>query len=54
LAARRDVALIEMGNLLEEEVRRQTPLGREIKPYKTAGELVPSELVHRVLSARLS
>jgi adenylate kinase len=46
--------LIEAGNLLEAEVRRETALGRQIKPYKVAGELVPSELVKQVLSGALT
>jgi adenylate kinase len=47
------VCVIETGNLLEVEVRGETELGRQIKPYKTAGELVPSELVKKVISAEL-
>jgi adenylate kinase len=51
-----DVAVIEMGNLLEEEVRRNTPLGREIKikPYKTGWRTSAFQAGHRVLSARLN
>jgi adenylate kinase len=48
-----EVAVIETGNLLEAEVRHQSPLGRQIKPYKVAGELVPSDLVNQVISAEL-
>lgn len=47
------VCVIETGNLLEVEVRGGTELGRKIKPYKVAGELVPSELVKQVISAEL-
>jgi len=47
------VSLIETGNLLEREVSRQSDLGRQIKPYKTAGELVPSDLVKKVVLAEL-
>lgn len=47
------VCVIETGNLLEREVRADTEMGRQIRPFKTAGELVPSELVKRVISAEL-
>src|SRR3954466_6459350 len=47
------VSVIETGNLLEAEIRRGTPLGAQIKPYKVAGELVPSQLVEEVISAEL-
>jgi adenylate kinase len=53
LAARPDIAVIETGNLLESEIRRDSPLGRQIKPYKAAGNLVPSELVKQVISGEL-
>jgi adenylate kinase len=53
LAARARIAAIETGNLLEGEIRRDSPLGRQIKPYKAAGDLVPSELVRQVLSGEL-
>lgn len=53
LAADNRIAVIETGNLLDAEVKRDTPLGREIRPYKAAGDLVPSELVKRVISAEL-
>src|SRR5213080_916473 len=47
------VSVIETGNLLEAEIRGGTPLGAQIKPYKAAGELVPSQLVEEVISAEL-
>ncbi|HZQ46867.1 MAG TPA: nucleoside monophosphate kinase [Verrucomicrobiae bacterium] len=53
LAARNHIAVIETGNLLEKEIRRGTPLGQEIKPYKSAGKLVPMELLQRVVSHEL-
>jgi adenylate kinase len=53
LAGREHVSVIEMGNLLGEEIRRDSPLGRQIKPYKTKGEVVPPELVEEVLSVHL-
>jgi len=53
LAAHSEIAVIETGNLLETEVKRDTALGREISPHKAAGDLVPPELVKRVISAEL-
>jgi adenylate kinase len=53
LAADSRIAVIETGNLLGAEVKRDTAKGREITPYKAAGDLVPSELVKRVISAEL-
>jgi adenylate kinase len=53
LAARSGAAVIEVGNLLEAEMQRQSPVGERIKPYKEAGQLVPSELVTRVISREL-
>jgi adenylate kinase len=44
------VSVIETGNLLKREVRRQTALGRKIQPYTDSGDLAPSELVEKVLS----
>lgn len=51
LATGKRLAAIEAGNLLKREVRLQTPLGRQIKPYTDSGVLVPSALVTRVISA---
>jgi adenylate kinase len=53
LAARRGVSILEVGNLLAGEIRKETSLGEQIKPYKMAGELVPSELVQEILSREL-
>src|SRR5258706_16430597 len=53
LASDSQVALIETGNLLGAEMKRDTALGRQITPYQAAGDLVPSELVKQVISAEL-
>jgi adenylate kinase len=53
LAERNGISVIETGNILENEIKRGTDLGRQIKPFKIAGELVPSTLVKQVLSAAL-
>ena len=53
LAARGRISVLETGNLLGKEVRLDTQMGRQIKPYTVAGELVPLELVKQVLSSEL-
>src|SRR3954465_15426065 len=53
LAEKGQMTVIETGNLLGAEVKRDSPLGREIMPYKAAGDLVPSHLVKRVIFAEL-
>jgi len=53
LAARGPFATVEPGNLLEREIREDTLLGRQIKTYKLAGELVPPQFVKQVLSDQL-
>jgi len=53
LSERNHISVIETGNLLENEIRRGTEFGRQIKPYKMAGELVPSDLVKKVVSTAL-
>src|SRR5207302_210226 len=54
LAGSNRMLVIETGNLLGAEAKRGTPLGREIMPYQAAGNLVPSDLVKRVISAELA
>jgi adenylate kinase len=54
LAAKKSVLVIETGNLLGAEAKRGTALGREIAPYQAAGNLVPSDLVKRVISTELA
>jgi adenylate kinase len=53
LGAKTCAGIIEVGNLLELQVRRGTTLGQQIATYKVAGKLVPSELVKQVLSGEL-
>lgn len=53
LTARNGMSVIETGSLLKSEIRRQTSLGLEIKPYTIAGNLVPTEWVVHVISAEL-
>lgn len=53
LAARASVLVIETGNLLRAEAKRGTALSDEIKSYQSAGNLVPSAVVQRVICAEL-
>jgi adenylate kinase len=46
--------VVETGNLLQAQVQRGTPLGKEIEPYKVRGDLVPSGLVQDVISEELA
>ena len=47
------LAAIETGNLLKQEIRHGTPLGRHIKAYTDVGALVPSALVSQIISTEL-
>ena len=44
---------ISTGDLLREAVRNDTQLGREVKGYMTAGDLVPDRLVISLVLARI-
>jgi adenylate kinase len=45
LAERLGIEHISTGDLLRDEVARDTPLGREVAGYMERGELVPDELI---------
>src|SRR6188508_2470212 len=47
------IAVIETGTLLERQVQLGTDLGQQIKSYKAAGNLVPTNIVSDVLLAEL-
>ena len=47
------MAVIETGNLLERQVQLGTDLGQQIKFYKAAGNLVPTNIVSDILLAEL-
>jgi len=53
LSERLDVPHISTGDLLREAVSKGTELGLEAKKYMDAGELVPDELVVKLLMERL-
>ncbi|MBN1676475.1 MAG: adenylate kinase [Kiritimatiellae bacterium] len=44
---------ISTGDMLREAVRNGTPLGREAKTYMERGELVPDDLILKLVEARL-
>jgi len=41
------------GDMVREEIKKKTELGREIKRYSDRGELVPDEIITGLLKARL-
>jgi adenylate kinase len=53
LARELGVIHLSTGELLREEVRRGTALGAEADRFVRAGQLVPNDLVLRILAARL-
>ena len=54
LAQELAVPHIAAGDLLRAEVQRKSPLGQEAQGYMDRGELVPHELVVRIVGARLA
>lgn len=54
LAAATGLAHISTGDLFRENVSKGTPLGKEAKGYMDSGQLVPDELVLRMLFDRVS
>ena len=48
------LAHLASGDLLREDVRDDTELGRKAKPYMDAGELVPDELILDMMEKRLA
>src|SRR5438552_7619235 len=54
LQERFGVPIIATGEIFREHVRNGTELGREAKSYMEAGELVPDEVVVRMVLERLS
>jgi adenylate kinase len=54
IAARLGVPHVSTGDMLRDEAAKGTPLGNEVAPIMAAGNLVPDELVVRVIEARLA
>lgn len=44
---------LSTGELLRDEVRRQTPFGLQVQSFMAAGELVPDELIISMIQARI-
>jgi adenylate kinase len=53
LAQRLHVPAISTGDMLRDEVKRGSPLGREARAYMDRGALVPDALIIAVIEARL-
>ena len=54
VAVRLGIPHVAAGDMLRDEVARDTPLGREAKPIMNAGGLVPDDLVVRMIESRLN
>jgi adenylate kinase len=54
VALRLGIPHVAAGDMLRNEVSRGTDLGREAKPIMDAGDLVPDDLVVRMIDARLN
>jgi len=54
LSERHSIPVISTGDLLRDQVKRGTPLGRQADPYMKAGKLVPDSLMTPILEDRLS
>ncbi len=53
LASKLGIAQIATGDMIREEIKRNTDLGRTISSYVNKGELVPDEIVIEALQRRL-
>jgi adenylate kinase len=53
LTARFNLMLISIGELLRQEVDRQTALGTEIKPFLDKGELLPKGVIMKIVESAL-
>ncbi|HEX6476175.1 MAG TPA: adenylate kinase [Acidimicrobiales bacterium] len=54
LATEHGVPHVSTGDLLRDHVARSTPLGRRAQPYLERGDLIPDELVLRLVQERLT
>jgi len=54
LKNRLGIAHISTGDLVREEIRNQTPLGKMIEKYSSSGTLVPDEIITEILKKGLS
>jgi len=53
LSSRLGIPHISTGDMVREEIRAGTPLGRVLKEYSSRGELVPDEIIIRLLRERI-
>ena len=53
LADHHDLRHLSTGDMLRAAVRNQTPVGKEAKGHMDAGELVPDEVVNRIVAETL-
>jgi len=53
LSSRLGIPHISTGDMVREEIRAGTPLGRILKEYSSRGELVPDEIIIRLLRERI-
>jgi len=54
LEKRLGIAHISTGDLVREEIRNKTPLGKAIEKYSSSGTLVPDEIITEILKKRLA
>ncbi len=54
LAAEYGVPHVSTGELLRDHVARSTPLGEQVRPYLERGNLIPDDLVLRLVRERLT
>lgn len=54
LEKRLGIPHISTGDLVREEIRNQTPLGKTIETYSSSGTLVPDEIITEMLKKRVS
>jgi adenylate kinase len=48
LEARRDITQIATGDIIRSAIKNETPVGKEVKAYVEAGELVPDDVVRKL------
>jgi len=54
LEKRLGIAHVSTGDLVREEIRNQTPLGKTIEKYSSSGTLVPDKIITEILKKRLA
>ena len=54
ISKRYSIPHISTGDIFRENIRKDTPLGREAKRYSEAGELVPDAVTNAMVEERLS